>query len=223
MRKLTLLAALAAATAFTAPAHAGDPNGKLQVKLLGTGVLVDGEITEVRNDPLALTPGAQTDINNNVIPTVAIEYYATPSVSVETICCLTQHHASGVGALEGAALIDHIMILPATVTLKYHLNAGPVKPYVGVGPSVFFFIDEKPGATAAALGVDRVKLSNKVGFALQAGLDIPVNDTGLGISVDGKKYFMDTVAHFEAGGTEVLTTEHKLDPWVVSAGVYYRF
>jgi outer membrane protein W len=27
----------------------------------------------------------------------------------------------------------------------------------------------------------------------------------------------------KAGDNEVLTTRHKLDPWVVSAGVSYRF
>ena len=115
------------------------------------------------------------------------------------------------------------MILPATVTLKYHVDAGAIKPYVGVGPSVFLFIDEKPGASAKALGVDKLKLSNEVGLALQAGVDIPVNDQGMGISLDAKKYFMDTTAHFYAGGSEVLTTKHKLDPWVISGGVTFRF
>lgn len=211
---------------------AGNPDGKLQVKLLGTGVLVDGKISNVKSidttstlgGAVAATPNAQTDINDNVVPTVAIEYFATPNVSVETICCLTQHHASGAGGLEGAgSLVDHIMILPATVTLKYHVNAGPIKPYIGVGPSVFFFIDEKPGATAAALGADSVKLSNEFGFALQAGVDIPVNDSGMGITLDAKRYFMDTTATFRENGATVLKSKHKLDPWVLSAGLSYRF
>jgi len=190
MRKLMTLAALAAATAMSAPAMAGNPDGKLQVKLLGTGVLVDGKIDKVKSidttstlgGAVAATPGAQTDINNNVVPTLAVEYFATPNISVETICCLTQHHASGAGGLAGAGeLVDHIMILPATVTLKYHLDAGPIKPYIGVGPTLFIFIDEKPGATAAALGADKLKLSNEVGFALQGGVDVPINDAGMGI------------------------------------------
>ena len=49
------------------------------------------------------------------------------------------------------------------------------------------------------------------------------NDKGLGISLDAKKYFMDTTARFYVGGTEVLATKHSLDPWVVSAGLAYRF
>ena len=37
MRKLTLMAALAAATVMSSPAMAGSPDGKLQIKVLGTG------------------------------------------------------------------------------------------------------------------------------------------------------------------------------------------
>jgi len=223
MNKMTLCVALAAATALASPAHAGSPEGRWQLKLLGTGVLVDGKITKVDKDAVGLPAGSQADINDNAVPTVAVEWYATRNVSIETICCLTQHHASGAGALAGAGLVDHVMILPATVTVKYHLDAGPVNPYVGVGPRVFFFIDERPGATPAPFA-NRVRLDNRAGVALQAGLDIPVNSSGMGVSLDAKKYFIGTTAHFiNAAGAEVLTTEHKLDPWVVSGGVYLRF
>lgn len=102
MRKIMIAAALAAATTLSTPAWAGSPDGHWQVKLLGTGVLVDGKITKVEKDLIGLPAGTQTDINDNVVPTVAVEYFATPNVSIETICCLTQHHASGVGPVAGA-------------------------------------------------------------------------------------------------------------------------
>lgn len=224
MKTLTIAAALAAATMLSSPALAGDAEGKIQVKVLATGVLPDGKITALENNAIGLPAGSQTYANDNVVPTVAVEYFASPNVSIETICCLTTHGVKGAGAINGAAILDHVMILPATVTLKYHFNAGGIKPYVGVGPSAFFFIDEKPGATTASLGGTRVKLDTHIGFALQAGVDIPLGSEGFGISFDGKRYFMNTRLHvYNAGGTEVLTTKHKLDPWVVSGGVYYRF
>ncbi|MEQ1639963.1 MAG: OmpW family outer membrane protein [Novosphingobium sp.] len=225
MNKLTILTALVAATTLASPALAGDSEGKLQVKVMATGVLPDGKITALENNTIGLPAGSQTYANDNVVPTLAVEYFASPNVSIETICCLTTHGVSGTGAIPGTQILDHVMILPATVTLKYHLNAGGgIKPYVGAGPSVFFFIDEKPGATTSALGGTRVKLDSQLGFAVQAGVDIPLGDSGFGISFDGKRYFMNTRLHvFNAGGTEVLTTKHKLDPWVVSGGVSYRF
>lgn len=45
----------------------------------------------------------------------------------------------------------------------------------------------------------------------------------MGISLDAKRYFMKPTAKFYAGSTLALETRHKLDPWVVSGGVYFRF
>ncbi|MDR2858262.1 MAG: hypothetical protein LBV50_10510 [Novosphingobium sp.] len=227
MNRLTLLTAATAVIATAAvstPAFAGNADGRWQVKVLATGVLPDGKIKSVKTDLIGLPAGSQTKANDNVVPTLAVEYYATPNVSIETICCLTQHHVDGAGALAGARIVDHALILPATVTLKYHLDAGPIRPYVGVGPALFVFFGEKPGADARTLGATRLSMSNELGVALQGGVDIPVNDKGLGISFDAKKYFIGTTAHFyTATNVEALATRHKLDPWVVSGGVYFRF
>lgn len=226
MKQLTHLAAVAALTAaFATPALAADPDGAVQLKLLGSAVLPDGKITSIDKNVIGLPAGSQTRASDNVVPTIAAEYYFTPNVSVETICCLTQHHISGAGAISGTAIVDHVLVLPATLTLKYHVGSGnTVRPYVGAGPSVFFYMGEKPGATTAALGGTSLHLDNKVGFAVQAGVDVPVGGQGFGVSLDAKRYFMNTTLHvFNAGGTEVLTTQHKLDPWVLSAGLYARF
>lgn len=228
MRKTTLIAAFAAATAIASPAYAGNPEGHWQIKALGTGVLPDGKIEKFKYvDPAlaAILPAnVQTQANDNAVPTVAIEYFFNKTFSVETICCLTQHHVNGAGGIAGTRIVNHVLILPATITAKLHLDAGPIKPYVGAGPSLFLIFGEKPGSDLQALGGASTKMSNEVGVALQAGVDIPVNDRGMGISLDAKKYFMNTTLHVKtASGVEVLTTKHKLDPWVLSAGVSYRF
>ncbi|WP_313436121.1 OmpW/AlkL family protein [Novosphingobium sp.] len=236
MRKITLLAATTlvagAAAAISTPALAGSPDGKWQVKVLGTAVLPDGKIDTIKSIDTDTTLGGTlatlndvgTRANDNVVPTLAVEYFFTKAFSVETICCFTQHHVSGTGDIAGAGLVDHVLILPATVTAKAHLDTGtPFKPYVGAGPAWFFVFDEKPGDTARALSVDKVKMSNKLGFALQAGMDIAINDKGLGLSLDAKKYWVKPTASFYQDGDLALKTRHDLDPWVLSAGVSYRF
>ncbi|MFX9169582.1 OmpW family outer membrane protein, partial [Acinetobacter baumannii] len=80
---------------------------------------------------------------------------------------------NGEGSLAGTNLVNHIEIIPATLTAKYHLPLGPVKPYLGAGPSLYIVTSSRPGDTAAALGVTRTKLSSNVGFAMQAGVDVP--------------------------------------------------
>jgi outer membrane protein len=223
MKKLTVAAALCAATMLASGSANAAEAGTIQVKVMATGVLPDGKIDKVNTDLIGLPVGTDTKANDNVVPTLAIDYYVTPAISVETICCFTQHHVTGTGGLAGADIAQHVLILPATLTLKYHLDAGPIKPYVGVGPSVFFYFSEKPGADAIALGAASLKMDNKLGVALQAGFDMPVSEK-MGISLDAKKYFMKTTTHFyTAGGVEALSTTHKLDPWVISGGVYVNF
>ncbi len=226
--KARLLTCLAGAAALMTPmaAQAGSPEGKVQIKVLATGVLPDGKIDTVRTDLIGVPAGMQTKANDNWVPTLAVEYFFAPSLSVETICCFTAHHVDGAGAIGTVKnLIDNVMILPATVTLKAHATGlGAFKPYVGAGPAYFVILDSKIGPGGTALGAASAKVHSKVGFALQAGADIAVNDQGLGISLDVKRYFVRPVASFYTGtGVEALSTRHRLDPWVVSAGVAYRF
>jgi len=79
------------------------------------------------------------------------------------------------------------------------------------------------GAATLPLGVTGSKLSDEFGLALQAGVDVPLNDRCLGLSVDAKRYFIDTTARWFIGNTVAIQTGHKLDPWVVSTGLAYRF
>ncbi len=222
MRALAAAGFLAAATAAT-PALAADGDARFQVKVLGTGVLPDGKIDKVDLDLVGLPAGTQTKANDNYVPTVAIEYFFTPQVSLETICCLTQHDVDGTGPAAGAELVSNAKLVPATFTLKYHLNQGGVSPYVGAGGTYFLWLDANPGAFARAAGADKTTLSNELGVVLQAGVDVPVNAKGMTFSLDAKRYFVGTTARWYAGGTKVIQTEHALDPWVVSAGVGFRF
>jgi outer membrane protein len=79
------------------PAHAADaPEGKWQVKLLATGVLADGNIDTVRSiNPALASMGAfsaQTTASNNVTPTLALESFVKPNISIETIAGISDHH-----------------------------------------------------------------------------------------------------------------------------------
>jgi outer membrane protein len=223
LRTLAPAAAIGAMVAAATPAAAQEDQGKWQVKLLATGVLPDGEIDKVNLDLVGLPGNTQTKANDNYVPTAAIEYFFTPNVSLETICCLTQHDVDGTTGIPGAELVSNAKLVPATFTLKYHLNAGGISPYVGAGPTYFLWLDAEPGAAAIAAGADDFDMTDELGLALQAGIDIPVGEGGMAVSLDAKRYFVGTTARWFAGGAKVIETEHNLDPWVVSAGVAFRF
>lgn len=223
MKKHNLsLIALAAAAAIPGPAAA--KAGDVQFKIFATYVAPDGKISDLKLDAIGLPANTQAKADDNITPTVAIEYFVTDAISIETIAGITQHDVNGRSGLNGATLVSDAKIVPATLTLKYHFGKdGGIQPYVGAGPSYFIFIDEKPGATTRALGATHQKMGDRLGVALQAGIDIPVNDKGLAFSLDAKRYFLRPTATWFAGTTPVLKTRHTLDPWVLSAGVAFRF
>ncbi len=169
--------------------------------------------------------GVQTNnINakNQWLPEFDVSYFFTKNIAAELV--LTWPQQVNITAGPGNTNIGKVTALPPSLLAQYHFtDLGAFKPYVGAGPSVFKVFGEKPGGSVTPLGVTKVKMSNEVGFALQAGVDIPLNDKGMGLSIEAKKYFMYTTAHFFAGNAEVLTTKHSLDPWVLSAGLAFRF
>lgn len=198
--------------------------GHIQAKVLGTYVAPDGKITDINVNLPGLPATTQTKANDNVTPTVAVEYFVTDNVSIETIAGITQHDVDATAGLPAVAeLVSNAKLVPATVTAKLHFDLGGVKPYVGAGPAYFLWVGDKPGAATLPLGVTRTDLSDEFGVALQTGVDVPLNDTGLALSVDVKRYFIDTTARWYVGNTLAIETVHKLDPWVVSAGLAFRF
>lgn len=222
--RFALASAAAALASLPVAAHAQDEAGDIQVKVLATAVLPDGEITEVNTDAVGLPAGTNTEASDNFVPTVAAEYFFTENFSIETIAGLTQHDVDTVaGFPDGSELVADALLLPASVTAKFHIDAGGIKPYIGAGATYFVWLDVEPGATVVPLGVTRTTLSDELGLLVQAGVDVPLGDNGFGLSLDAKRYFVDTTARWFAGDTLVIEAEHKLDPWVLSAGVSYRF
>jgi outer membrane protein len=227
MKRLLMLGgALLACAATPALAQDGESDraGDIQVKVLGTYVAPDGAITDINVNLPGLPATTNTKANDNVTPTVAIEWFVTNNISIETIAGITQHDVDATAGLPvGAELVSDAKLIPATVTAKYHFDLGGVKPYVGAGPALFLWVGDDPGAATLPLGVTETNLSNELGLALQAGIDVPVGDSGFGLSVDVKRYFIDTTARWFVGNTLAIETEHKLDPWLISAGIAYRF
>jgi outer membrane protein len=208
-------AAAGAAMALAGAARAED----FQPKAAGTIMLNVrvSDVSPVADDAVTTLAGAPTGLKvkatDSVMPTIGLTYFITNNWAVEAIAGTTQHTIKAVGGSTDIAVKD-TWVLPPVVSVQYHFApAAKFSPYLGAGVNYMIFYS----------GSDRngfqVKLNNGFGAALQAGADIALHGRW-SLNADVKKVFFETRARDTKNG--VQSNVH-LDPWVLSAGVGYKF
>lgn len=219
MNKGFLFAAGAVLAAITAPAHAADDYQHWIVRLRAIRVTP----TERTGAILPSFPTAHTGVTNSYAPEVDFTYMATKHVGAELILGTTKHDINGRGALDSLGKAGHTWVLPPTVTLQYHfLPDSHVRPYVGAGINYTIFYSEKAsGALQDAIGKTKLGLSDSVGYALQAGVDIDISRRVF-VNLDLKYLDIDTKARLTTGSLVNRERVH-LDPLVPGIGIGMRF
>jgi outer membrane protein len=157
--------------------------------------------------------GLKAQVSDSVMPTIGLTYFITDNIAVEAIAGTTKHTVSAVGP--GVDVnVRETWVLPPVVSLQYHfMPKSRFSPYVGAGVNYMIFYNGKN------LNGFHLKLKDGFGAALQAGADYAISGPW-SANVDVKKIF------FESDGKDAvagLKTRVKLNPWVLSAGVGYRF
>jgi outer membrane protein len=203
MKSLLIAAATAVATTMLClPAQAVEA-GDFMVRGRLLGVVPDEAAT--------VSIGGGVDIETSVVPEVDLTYFITDNIGVEVIAAVTPHDVSHSTGVE----LGDVWLLPPTVTLQYHFNPkGKVKPYVGAGVNYTHFFNEDAGPNFSSVNYD-----DSWGLALQAGVDYQIGDN-LYLNVDVKKIEISTDVSFDGGA---VTANVDIDPWIIGAGVGYRF
>ncbi len=146
-------------------------------------------------------------VGDNVVPELDLEYFFTRNFSAELVAAVTRHDIKLAGTFQGST-----WLLPPTVTLKYHPFAGStISPYVGVGLNLTLPF------SAQLNGVNDFKIDSSVGWAVQAGVDVPITEN-LYFNVDYKYVNLGTKATI--GGVKY---DLDLNPSLFGVGVGYRF
>ncbi|KCV83159.1 outer membrane protein OmpW [Actibacterium atlanticum] len=159
MKKI-LAATLAAALGTTALPALAQSAGDWTVGL-GLGVVAP----KSNNGLLA---GQPTTIDNDVRPTITFEYFVRDNIGIELLAATPFEHTATVTGV-GTVSTKH---LPPTLSVNYHFaNDSKFTPFVGAGINYTTFFEE-----SSALGT--VSLSDSVGLALHAGLDVAISDKG---------------------------------------------
>ena len=122
----------------------------------------------------------------------------------------------GAGTLASLGAAGDMTGGPAGIAVLYHFNRnGRIQPYLGGGPAFLIVFGTSDGA------LSRLKASDSVGEALQAGADIMINKHW-GLYLDLKKAWISTTATGQYAGLPV-TAKVAIDPFIPSAGVAYQF
>lgn len=170
-------------------------------------------ITVAPDESSSTTAGGEVNVGDGMMPEVDLSYYFTDNVAVEVIASTTQH------SLSHNALGDlgRTWVLPPTVTLQYHFTPNnSFSPYVGAGLNYSIFYGEE---AAGGNGINDLELEGGIGYALQAGADYWI-DNNWGVNFDVKKLFLNVDGSVNNGA---VRADVDLDPWVIGAGVSYRF
>lgn len=202
---LTILAA--AASARTVEGTPWDTKERFQLRGRVIGVLPDESST--------VSVGGAAHAGNAITPEADLSYYFTDKISAELIAATSQHSLSH----SAAGDLGNTWVLPPTLAVQYHpLPHNKFSPYVGAGLNYSMFYGEH---AANGNGVTDLDIDGGLGYALQAGFDYWVGEHW-GVNVDVKKLCLNIDADMRVGGAPVAA-DIDLDPWIVGAGVSYRF
>lgn len=186
------------------------PVSPWQIRVRALGVITED------NGSVDAFGGSDLSYSDTVIPELDITYFFTQNIAAELILGTTYADVKAKGSIASLGTVGSTWILPPTLTLQYHFtDFGKFKPYVGAGVNYTIFFNQD-GDSA-----DKLHIKNTFGAALQAGFDYML-DEHWGVNLDVKKLFLEPDFDVTVAGTK-YNGKAELNPWLVGAGVTYRF
>ena len=226
--KFLVGAALAAGALTAIPAQADEGPFMIRLRAVyldfaqksdGFNLPITGGTTPIPSDAITL--------NKKWIPDIDFEYFWTKQFSTELVLTYPQSQdvTVNVPGLGGVA-VGSFKHLPPTLTAKWNfIPDGTFRPYVGVGVNLTIISNVNLSVPAVS-GVQSTPIaldlnSTSVGFAGQAGFDVKLADHWFA-NVDVKYVQLGSDVKVPALGGATITKVH-LDPWLLGAGIGYRF
>ena len=202
LRHTVLACALAAGTLAASPALAHEA-GDILLKVGVTHVEPKSNNGTLANGTVKL------DIDGSTRPSFTLTYMATRNIGIELLGAYPFKHTINA---KGLGDIGSTQQLPPTLSLQWHfLPDAAFQPYVGVGLNYTTFFD-----TNSKLG--NLSLDDSWGVAAQVGVDYMLNDRWF---LNADLRYIDIRSTVHLNGDDI--GKAKINPWVATIGVGYRF
>jgi outer membrane protein len=203
MKKLFLVTLVGTFLNFFEPVWADTPDNKWIVRLRAIDVHPDGD-----SSVNGLTANAHVD--NQIVPELDFTYFWTKNIATELILATSKHKVSTNTGID----LGSTWVLPPHLMMQYHfIPDSRFRPYVGAGLGYIFHYNNDAGA------VNSIKYQDGISYAVQAGIDIGLNNKWAW-NFDIKKMFYQTDVSVNGGA---ITADVDLNPWVIGTGLSYRF
>lgn len=153
--------------------------------------------------------GLDLSVNDKTIPELDVSYFFNKNVAAELVLTIPQQQTVSIAGADSGTF-KH---LPPTLTVQYHFtNFNGFKPYVGAGLNY-----TKISKTNVLNGAATLENSS-FGYALQAGVDVPLTKQ-VSLNFDVKKVNIQSEVYVNNVSKGTL----KLDPVLLGVGIGYRF
>jgi len=198
---------------------------------------------DAKSDDIHL-PGnlvARAEVDNDTQLGIIPAYLFADTWAIEVLAATPFQHtieAQGQGAISGTRLdAGSTDQLPPTLSLQWYPRGGQGgwQPYLGAGLNYTTFFDTKADGqlvgllgdlTGGAVNGADLDLDDSWGLALQAGVDVPI-DEHWAFNAGVWYIDIDTTAEVTAKADGATAAKVKfdvqLDPWVYNVGIAYRF
>jgi len=160
--------------------------------------------------------GGYFDNSNSVTPEIDLSYFFTDHLAIEGETGIVHETLTAVGTRLGTVPIGKVSAVPIIVTGQYHFRAhARLNPYLGIGIAITPYFDTEP----AGGRIQQLSISSEVGAAFQMGVDYRVQGPWYA-NFDVKKLLLSADASANNGR---LSSSGQINPWVIGAGIGYRF
>lgn len=155
----------------------------------------------------------ELELTNDMQVGLTFTYMMTDNVGIELLAATPFTHDVSTNGLGKIAEVSH---LPPTLMGQYYFGEADSKyrPYLGAGLNYTTFFEEKG---FGALNNTEVELDDSFGLAVQAGIDVEVNEDWF---FNASLWYMDIDTEVK---TSVGTFDAEIDPYVVMIGMGYTF